>query len=119
MRFSRRTREWFSSPPEKRVMWENTSNLKYPMTLKEFVEKNGKEICVSKMRQWQSVTIGFINADGKDDETEFDVYRVDTSAGLEELAQLFNDFCAENNFPTNTVQSVRVVKSADDYSDLA
>ena len=89
------------------------------MTLKEFVEKNGKEKCVSKMRQWQSVIIGFINADGKDDETEFDVYRVDTSAGLEELAQLFNDFCAENNFPTNTVQSVRVVKSADDYSGLA
>lgn len=80
------------------------------------MKKNGKERCVSKMRQWQSVTIGFIDADGKDDETEFDVYRVDTSAGLEELAQLFNDFCAENNFPTNTVQSVRVVKSADDYS---
>lgn len=44
------------------------------MTLKEFVEKNGKEKYVSKMRQY---------------------------------------------FPTNTVQSVRVVKSADDYSDLA
>ena len=43
------------------------------MTLKEFVGKNGKERCVSKMRQWQSVTIGFIDADGKDDETEFDV----------------------------------------------
>ena len=52
------------------------------MTLKEFVGKNGKEKCVSKMRQWQSVTIGFINADGKDDETEFDVYRVDTSPVL-------------------------------------
>lgn len=65
------------------------------MTLKEFVGKNGKEKCVSKMRQWQSVTIGFINADGKDDETEFDVYRVDTSAGLEELAQLFTDFCSK------------------------
>ena len=89
------------------------------MPLKEFVEKNGKEICVSRMRQWQSVAIGFINADGKDDETEFDVYRVDTSAGLEELTQLFTDFCAENNFPTDTVQLVRVVKSADSYSGLA
>lgn len=27
------------------------------MTLKEFVGKNGKEKCVSKMRQWQSVTM--------------------------------------------------------------
>ncbi len=31
-RFSHRTQAWFSSPPENKVLWENTSNLKCPIT---------------------------------------------------------------------------------------
>ena len=31
MCFSHGTRAWFSSPPENKVLWENTSNLKYPV----------------------------------------------------------------------------------------
>lgn len=38
--------------------------------------------------------IGFINSDGREDETQFDVYE-DTAA--EELESLFADFCKENH----------------------
>lgn len=40
-----------------------------------------------------TVNIGFWNnVDNMEDETQFDVERVD------ELAEVFNDFCDENNF---------------------
>ena len=31
MNLSHRTQAWFSFPPENKVLWENTSNLKYPL----------------------------------------------------------------------------------------
>lgn len=41
--------------------------------------------------------IGFINADGLEDETEFDAFN------MTELKMLYQDFCKENGFRQNTV----------------
>ena len=50
---------------------------------------NRKRIC--------SYRIGFINSDGKEDETELDV------CNLAELEEVYQDFCKENGFRQNTV----------------
>lgn len=42
--------------------------------------------------------IGFINDEGREDETQFDGVK-----SIRELQELFSGFCKENNFPENTV----------------
>ena len=88
------------------------------MTLKQCIKKQGLQTEVSKFYLWSSVDIDFINSDGMDDETQFDVMFVGTRDATEQLAQLYKDFCRENKFPTNTVKSVTVVKSAPCYDEL-
>lgn len=44
--------------------------------------------------------IGFINTDGQEDETELDGFN------MEELEELYRDFCKENGFRQNTVTYV-------------
>lgn len=39
-----------------------------------------------------TVNVGFVNSDGEDDETQFDI------DNLDDLAELFSDFCEENGF---------------------
>lgn len=66
--------------------------------------------CAGNFPEAMTFDIGFINPDienwqGDDianDETEF------TAEGLEELEALYEDFCRENNFPTDTVTYVEV-----------
>ena len=88
------------------------------MTLKQCIKKQGLQTEVSKFYLWSSVDIDFINFDGMDDETQFDVMFVDTRDETEKLAQLYKDFCRENKFSTNTVKSVTVVKSVPCYDEL-
>ena len=62
------------------------------MTIREVgkgIVTNRKRIC--------SYRIGFINSDGKEDETELDV------CNLAELEEVYQDFCKENGFRQNTV----------------
>lgn len=54
---------------------------------------NRKRIC--------SYRIGFINSDGREDETELDV------CNLAELEEVYQDFCKENGFRQNTVIYVK------------
>lgn len=89
------------------------------MNIKTCLKKKGLQIEVSSLGVWNSVDISFINSDGMEDETQFDVMFAGTKAGNEELAALYKDFCKENHFPTNTVQSVTIVKSARTYAELS
>lgn len=60
-----------------------------------------------------SYNIGFINNEGKEDETQFDilVYKDHTEA-IEELMSLFNDFCNENNIKERKITYIEIGKLA-------
>lgn len=88
------------------------------MNIKECIKNNGLQTEVDALKRCQTVDVSFINYDGIEDETEFDVSFIGTNAGEEELSQLFADFCKENGFKTTTVLSVTVVKSADSFKEL-
>ncbi len=88
------------------------------MTVREFLKKKGLQINVDSLKVWQAVDICFINSDGREDETQFDVEHIGTKAGNEELIKLFSNFCAENGYKTNTVYNVVVVASARTYEEL-
>ena len=88
------------------------------MKLQECIKQKGLQIEVMSLKRCQSVDIAFLNSDGMEDETQFDVMFIGTRAGNKELEQLYDAFCKENKFPTNTVQSVTVVKSANSFAGL-
>lgn len=88
------------------------------MTVKECIKQNGIQMETDELGKYQTVDVGFINADGLEDEVQFDIGFIGTKAGAEELEILFSDFCRENGFPKNKVTSVTVVKSADTYEEL-
>lgn len=87
------------------------------MTVRECVEKNGWGVDVeSNVGKFWSVDIGFINnVDDCYDETEFSISAYD----IDELEELFGDFCKENRFAPNTVTYVSVVEMADNEEDLS
>lgn len=88
------------------------------MTLNECIKKRGLQIEVGSLKVWQSVDVCFINSNGQEDETQFDVKHIGTKPGNDELEELFNTFCNENGFSNSTVQSITVVKSANSYEEL-
>ena len=85
------------------------------MTVKQYLKKHGwqAECEVSGGIRAMSVDIGFFNGEF-DDETEFDISAYDE----EELAALFRDFCKENQFPSNNVISIMIVKVAATMDEL-
>lgn len=60
------------------------------------IREAGKGI-VTNRKRIGSYRIGFINSDGREDETELDV------CNLAELEEVYQDFCKENGFRQNTV----------------
>ncbi len=51
--------------------------------------------------------IVFVNSAGRDDETQFDIHGEKTlEETAEELSSLFADFCNENGFTEDSVQSI-------------
>lgn len=88
------------------------------MTIKEWINKHGLQVEVSELKKYQSVNISFINSDGRDDETQFDVENIISKSGVLEIAKLFHGFCKENGFKENTVTNVAVVASSDDKDEL-
>ena len=60
------------------------------------IREAGKGIVINRKRIC-SYRIGFINSDGREDETELDV------CNLAELEEVYQDFCKENGFRQNTV----------------
>ncbi len=88
------------------------------MTIKQCIKEKGWIMEVAEIKRFQSVDIAFINNEGKEDETEFDISGACSDAGTEELAGLYDDFCKENEIKNNTVLAVIVAKSADTCEDL-
>lgn len=87
------------------------------MNIKEYINKHGWLFDCEIMEpfEWMEVVIGFINNEGLEDETSFDIRQYNTN----ELNELFNSFCNENNFNTNTVQYIGVIKISQNYEQLA
>lgn len=67
---------------------------------------------------YQTVDVNFINSDGLIDETQFDVRYVDSIEGQNELTELFQDFCKDNGYKTNTVTEISIVKVARTRAEL-
>lgn len=88
------------------------------MTIKECISQNGYQTEISRIKRFSSVDVSFINTEGKDDETQFDVMDVLTESGINELSELFDEFCKENKFKNNTVYAVTIVKSASSLEEL-
>ncbi len=88
------------------------------MTISEWFNENGLRYNVEYVKVWQSVSIHFLNADGRDDETQFDVKNIDNKRGKRELENLYGDFCRENGFPLDTVQCITVMQSGYTYREL-
>lgn len=88
------------------------------MTIKQCIKEKGWIMEVAKIKRFQSVDVAFINNEGKEDETEFDISGACTDAGEKELTSLYNVFCKENGMKNNTVLAVMVTRSADTYEEL-
>lgn len=85
------------------------------MTIKQCIKKCGwQQECTSTVCRVMSVDVDFVNSDGKEDETQFDIRAYDEA----ELSELYAAFCEENKYPRNTVISVTVVQMADSMETL-
>ncbi|MGN0485531.1 MAG: hypothetical protein ACI4HI_18485 [Lachnospiraceae bacterium] len=85
------------------------------MTIKQYIKKNGWAFdCEVHPCRAMSVDIGFINGDGLNDETQFDIKAYDA----DELSDLFHDFCKENHCSERSVRYIVIVETADTMDDL-
>ena len=87
------------------------------MTVNEFVKKNGWYFNIEDNASgFWNVNIGFVNSsDGNDDETEFSIKAYD----VDELEELFDEFCEENELMSNAVTYVSVVETAESEDELS
>ena len=85
------------------------------MTIKQYTKKCGWQIeCDLKLCGAMTVDVAFIDKEGKEDETQFDIRAFDR----QELSDLFADFCKENKLPRNTVINIIIVQMADTMEEL-
>lgn len=70
------------------------------------------------LKRWNNVNVNFINSNGQEDEVQFSIKGAGTKAGLNELSELFSEFCKENGFKTNTVTGITIVEAADSFDEL-
>lgn len=86
------------------------------MTIRKTIEEKGWNIECNEMSCYRAmiVHVGFIDANGNDDETSFDIAAYD----VKELDTLYSDFCKENGLKRNTVTSISVVAVAESMEKL-
>lgn len=77
------------------------------MKAKNIIEVAEKKVAYDD--DYISYNIGFVNDEGKDDETQFDIpaYK-NQSEAIEELMSLFNDFCKENNIKERRITYIEI-----------
>lgn len=75
------------------------------MTLKQYIKKHGVNYETNKIEKFLVYDINFINLEGENDETQLD------AMSIEELDELYKNFCNENNFAKNTVTGITVIDS--------
>lgn len=77
------------------------------MTIKQCIKEKGWQMESDTEPPYRSmdVSIGF-QTDGFADETQFHINTYDVN----ELTELYSEFCKENNIPKNTVTSISIVQ---------
>ena len=92
------------------------------MTIKQCEKEKGMEIaCVTNLYvyRWGEIEVNFFDPnENREDSTSFDVHMPLGLDGLCELIGLYEDFCKENNIPSNTVESLVLTHVAETYDDL-
>lgn len=84
-------------------------------TINQIIDKKGWNFEVdAPVFRYMNVQIGFINAEGYEDEVEFSIKAYD----LKDLNDLFNIFCKENHIKRKCVFSVTVSQVANRMQDL-
>ena len=86
------------------------------MTIRKTIKEQGWNFECSVLTCFRAmiVHVGFIDSDGNDDETSFDISAYD----VKELDTLYSDFCKENGLKRNTVTSISVVAVAESMEEL-
>ena len=86
------------------------------MTIRQYIKNHGwqDETTALGAHRYMTVDIDFLDTNKKEQETQFDIH----SYELDELANLFRDFCKENHFPLNQVTSITIVKKAYSLEEL-
>ncbi len=77
--------------------------------IKEFCEGLRPGIMPTDEYGYWNINVQFINSDGKEDETQFDIkpYRFDYVIGkCNELVELWHTFCKENGFKQSSVSGI-------------
>ena len=92
--------------------------LKITEAVNQFICSN-----LNNLKAWTTVDLQFYNpVDRESDCTQFDVEKLGTFDGVEELNQLFYDFCKENHINMNEIPKesfeVHFVRTADTYDEL-
>ena len=84
--------------------------------VKQLINKKGWNIAcdMPPISRWMNVDITFYDKSNLQNEVQFSI----SSFNVEELNELFKDFCKNNGFPTNKVVSVTIVLMADTYQEL-
>lgn len=89
------------------------------MTIKSAIKK-GKlraQLCYSTpLYRAMIVHVDFINAEKREDETSFDLMA--NKNAINELDELYTEFCKENDLKRNTVTSITVVATAETMEKL-
>ena len=86
------------------------------MTIRQCLKRNGwQQECKLEKCRVMNVDICFINDEQRFDETQFSINAYD----VDELDNLFTDFCKENGFKRNTVYNVVIVEMADSMEELS
>lgn len=85
------------------------------MTIKQFINKYGwQRECDLKPGRIMCVEIYFINSEGREDQTQMDIHAYDD----DELEVLFEHFCNENGFSSDTVIGIEIIHIADNMEEL-
>lgn len=90
--------------------------MRIEQAIKEYCKKRHPEdrgfyIPTDELGYW-NVNVLFVNSDGNEDETQFDILPGNfdyISRKCKELVLLWEDFCTENQIKQNTVESIYIV----------
>ena len=86
--------------------------MKIEDAIKKYCEKMCPGIMPTDENGYWNINIQFVNSDGAEDETQFDIkpYRFDYGVGrCSELVELWKEFCKENGFKQNSVLEIYIV----------
>lgn len=82
-------------------------------TIEQLISAGKFTSSVEKILKYSCVNIGFVNNEGKDDETQLIIeHPINSAKGIEELSALFRSLCKELETSESAVAYIHVVASA-------